>query len=85
MEKRVRLSFFRSHLKMSIHRNPRWERSPKKLNLDIVAIQRHSVDPLLVLDELNNAMIELMMASMKKEQRTKSDLRKIVNAGRRDL
>jgi hypothetical protein len=74
---------------MVVHRNPRWERSSEKLDLEVTAIERYSANPLLILAELNDATVELTMASMRRERRTKGtkleELRKVLNAGRRDL
>jgi hypothetical protein len=75
---------------MVVHKNPRWERSLELVELEVAAMERCRANPFLILAELNDAMLELMMVSMRREREIEKEkflgeLRKILNAGRRDL
>jgi hypothetical protein len=75
---------------MVVHKDPRWERSLELVGLEVAAMERCRANPFLILAELNDAMLELMMVSMRGEREIEKEkflgeLRKVLNAGRRDL
>lgn len=75
---------------MVVHKSSRWERSPEKLKLELEALERSGANPLLVLDDLNRAMVELLASSIKQERELSEreliqELRKALSFGRRDV
>ena len=73
-----------------VHKNPRWERSSERIELEVAAMERCRADPFFILADLNDAMLELMAASIKKERKIGEkklleELREALNAGRRDI
>jgi hypothetical protein len=73
---------------MIVHKNPRWERLPEKIRLEVDTVERFRANPLSILAELNDAVVELIITSMGKEyhaERRLEELRKVLNTGRRDI
>jgi len=72
-----------------VHKNPRWERSSERIELEVVAMERCRADPLFILADLNDAMLELMAASIKRSAKSGKklveELRGALSVGRMDL